>query len=81
MDPSAIPVELSQKLTLQSNDLEPLLQKLSNYRTSVYKDSEEKDQVQVMIELRQSIDALNLNLNQLKPSKRRSWFWNKKGER
>ena len=72
---------ISEDIKESINDLEPLLQKLSNYRTSVYKDSEEKDQVQVMIELRQSIDALNLNLNQLKPSKRRSWFWNKKGER
>ena len=61
--------------------LEPILQKLASYRTSAYKDSEQKDQVQVMIELRQSIDALNANLNQFRPQGRRIWLWNKRGER
>ena len=72
---------ISENLKESINDLEPLLQKLANYRTSAYKDSEEKDQVEVMIQLRQSIDALNANLHQFKPAERKSWFRNKRGER
>ena len=71
---------ISENLKESISDLEPLLQKLANYRKSTYEDSEQKDQVQVMIELRQSIDALNSNLHQLKQAGRRNWFWNKRGE-
>ena len=72
---------ISENLKASISDLEPILQKLASYRTSAYKDSEQKDQVQVMIELRQSIDALNANLSQFRPQRRRIWLWNKRGER
>lgn len=72
---------ISENLKESISDLEPILQKLASYRTSAYKDSEQKDQVQVMIELRQSIDALNANLSQFRPQGRRIWLWNKRGER
>ena len=70
---------LSDDLQKSLRDLEPLLQKLAESKTTVRTDSAQMDQLQVMVELRQSLDSLNANLDRLQPRARAGWFWRQRG--
>lgn len=70
---------LSDDLQKSLRDLEPLLQKLAERKTTVRTDAEQMDQLQVMVELRQSLDSLNANLDRLQPRARAGWFWRQRG--
>ena len=70
---------LSQDLQEALYSLEPLLDKLSERQTVIKTESEQFDQLQAMTELRQSLDALNKNLDRIQP-RVRFWFWSKRGQ-
>ena len=71
---------LSQDLEKSMKDLQPILEKLEKHTTSVRSDSEQFDQLKLMIDLNRSLDCLNKNLIRLQSSKRSFWFWNKRGQ-
>ena len=73
---SGLSAELQQSL----NDLEPLLNKIASSSKQVRTDAETLDQLQAMTDLRQSMDALNVNLNRLVPQKRPLWLWRHRGQ-
>lgn len=73
---SGLSAELQQSL----NDLEPLLNKIASSSKQVRTDAESLDQLQAMTDLRQSMDALNVNLNRLVPQKRPLWPWRHRGQ-
>ena len=73
---SGLSAELQQSL----NDLEPLLNKIASSSKQVRTDAETLDQLQAMTDLRQSMDALNVNLNRLVPQKRPLWPWRHRGQ-
>ena len=73
---SGLSAELQQSL----NELEPLLNKIASSSKQVRTDAESLDQLQAMTDLRQSMDALNVNLNRLVPQKRPLWPWRHRGQ-
>lgn len=73
---SGLSAELQQSL----NDLEPLLNKIASSSKQVRTDAETLDQLQAMTDLRQSMDALNVNLNRLVPQRRPLWPWRHRGQ-
>ena len=73
---SGLSAELQQSL----NELEPLLNKIASSSKQVRTDAESLDQLQAMTDLRQSMDALNVNLNRLVPQRRPLWPWRHRGQ-
>jgi biopolymer transport protein ExbB/TolQ len=71
---------LSDELQQSLNELEPLLNKIASSSRQVRTDSESLDQLQAMTELRQSMEALNMNLNRLLPQRRPLWPWRSRGK-
>ena len=71
---------LSAERQQSQNDLEPLLNKIASSSKQVRTDAESLDQLQAMTDLRQSMDALNVNLNRLVPQKRPLWPWRHRGQ-
>ena len=69
---------LSEELQQSLRELEPMLDKLARHSDQVRTQSEQQDQLQAMQELRQSLDALNANLNRVLPDRRR-WPWSQRG--
>ncbi len=71
---------LSQDLEKSMRDLWPILEKLEKHTTSVRSDSEQFDQLKIMMDLNRSIDSLNRNLIRIQSPRRSFWFWNKRGQ-
>ena len=71
---------LSQDLEKSMRDLGPILEKLEMHTTSVRSDSEQFDQLKIMMDLNRSIDSLNRNLIRIQSPRRSFWFWNKRGQ-
>ena len=71
---------LSEELQQSLRDLEPVLNKIAGSSRQVRTEAEQLDQLQAMAELRQSLDALNANLDRLVPQRRSRWPWSGRGE-
>ena len=71
---------LSEELQQSLRDLEPLLNKIAGSSRQVRTEAEQLDQLQAMAELRQSLDALNANLDRLVPQRRSRWPWSGRSE-
>ena len=71
---------LSQDLEKSMRDLGPILENLEKHTTSVRSDSEQFDQLKIMMDLNRSIDSLNRNLIRIQSPRRSFWFWNKRGQ-
>ena len=72
--------DLSQDLEKSIRDLVPILNKLEKYSMSVRSDSEQLDQLEIMMELNQSLVSLNRNLSRIHYPRRFRWLWNKRGQ-
>ena len=70
---------LSEDLQQALYALEPLLDKLAERQTIIKTESEQLDQLEAMTELRQSLDALNKNLDRIQP-RIGFRFWSKRGQ-
>ena len=70
---------LSEDLQQALYALEPLLAKLAERQTNIKREGEQLDQLEAMTELRQSLDALNKNLDRLQP-RPGFRFWSKRGQ-
>ena len=71
---------LSDELQQSLRDLEPVLNRIAGSSRQVRTEAEQLDQLQAMAELRQSLDALNANLDRLVPQRRSRWPWSGRGE-
>ena len=71
---------LSDELQQSLRDLEPALNKIAGSTREVRLEGEQIDQLKAMAELRQSLDALNANLDRLVPQRRSRWPWTGRGQ-
>ena len=71
---------LSDEIQQSLRDLEPALNKIAGSTREVRLEGEQIDQLQAMAELRQSLDALNANLDRLVPQRRSRWPWTGRGQ-
>ena len=71
---------LSEELQQSLRDLEPVLNRIAGSSRQVRTEAEQLDQLQAMAELRQSLDALNANLDRLVPRRRSRWPWSGRSE-
>lgn len=72
---------LSSEINQSLNHLEPLLQRLNEHSDSLAVESEKLEQLQVLRELRYSMDQLNSNFDRIIPKKRVFWSWRWRGDR
>ena len=56
-------------------DLDPVLTRLERASGRTFTEVEQMDQLQALVELRQAIEQLNGQLQQIERPRRRRWFW------
>jgi len=71
---------LSADLQQSLRELEPLLKTIADGSRQVHTEAEHLDQLQAMVELRRSLDALNANLDRIVPQRRSRWPWVRRGQ-